>query len=85
MQAPELAAIILLEHALDVATDALLAEHTTLIDDFQSPPQQGAIVRLAHAICCRAATLREVLRRYRGAVRDATTPPGHDRADDNLF
>ena len=32
--APELATILLLEHALDIATQALLAEHPTLADEF---------------------------------------------------
>jgi hypothetical protein len=32
--APELAALILLEYALEVAKDALLAEHPTIVDDF---------------------------------------------------
>ena len=54
IDAPELAAIILLEHALDVAADALLAEHLTLIDDFQRPRDHGPVVALAHAICLRA-------------------------------
>ncbi len=39
--APELAAIILLEHALDVVGNALLAEHPTLIDDFHRPSEEG--------------------------------------------
>jgi hypothetical protein len=83
--APELAAIILLEHALDVATDALLAEHMTLIDDFHSPRQQGPVVYLAHGICRRAAALRETLWRYRRAVREAATPPPQEPSDDNSF
>lgn len=83
--APELAAIILLEHALDVAADALLAEHQTLIDDFHRPRDQGPVVFLAHAICLRGAALRETLRRYRRAVSEAATPPDHDPTDDNSF
>jgi len=83
--APELAAIILLEHALDVAADALLAEHPTLIDDFHRPRDQGPIVFLAHAICLRSAALRETLWRYRRAVSEAATPPAHDPSDDNSF
>ena len=83
--APELASIILLEHALDVAADALLAEHPTLIDDFHRPRDQGPVVFLAHTICLTAATLRETLWRYRRAVRKAAMPPAHDPADDNSF
>ena len=83
--APELASIILLEHALDVAADALLAEHQTLIDDFHRPRDQGPVVFLAHTICRRAATLRQTLWRYRHAVREAAMPPAHDPTDDNTF
>jgi len=83
--APELAAVVLLEHALSVAADALLAEHASLIDDFQRPRDQGPVVFLAHVICCRSAALRETLWRYRRAVREAATPPAHDPTDDNTF
>ena len=76
--APELAAIILLEHALDVTTDALLAEIPTLIDDFHRPREQGQVVDLAHTICLRAATLLDILRRYRRAVRAAAAAPAPD-------
>ena len=85
IDAPELAAIILLEHALDVAADALLAEHLTLIDDFQRPRDHGPVDALAHAICLRCAVLAETLRRYRHAVSDAATPPARDPADDSAF
>jgi hypothetical protein len=83
--APELAAIILLEHALDVVADALLAEHPTLIDDFHRPREQGAVVSLAQVTCLRAAALRETLWRYRRAVSEAATPPAYDPTDDNSF
>jgi hypothetical protein len=88
VDAPELAAIILLEHALDVAVDALLAEHMTLIDDFLSPRQQGRVVSLAYTICLRAGALRDVLVRYRRAVRDAARSSAqseNEKADDRLF
>jgi hypothetical protein len=85
VDAPELAAIILLEHALDVAADALVAEHMTLIDDFHNPRQQGTVVSLAHTICLRASALRDTLVRYRRAVRDAAASAAHDCAlDDDL-
>jgi hypothetical protein len=73
--APELATVILLEHALDVLRDALLAEHLTLIDDLRTPRDDGPVVVLANTICLRAVALRDTLRRYRCAVRDATTSP----------
>jgi len=84
--APELAAIILLEHALDVVRQALLAEHPTLIDDFHRPEDDGPVLSLANLICLRAPALLDALRRYRRAVRLATssTQPNDD-ADDISF
>ena len=83
VDAPELAAIILLEHALDVAASALLAEHMTLIDDFHRPREQGPVVSLAHTICRRTGALRDTLVRYRRAVRDAATSVADDSAHDD--
>lgn len=83
VDAPELAAIILLEHALDVAASALLAEHMTLIDDFHRPREQGPVVSLAHTICRRAGALRDTLVRYRRAVRDAAASAAADSAPDD--
>jgi len=68
--APELAAIILLEHMLAITVDALVAAHPTLIDDFHRP-LDGPVLALAHTICHRAPTLRDILQRYRQAARDA--------------
>jgi hypothetical protein len=84
VDAPELAALMLLEHALRLAVDALLAEHMTLIDDFRSP-DEGPIISLADTICRTAASLCETLGRYRQAVRAAAKPPAHDASDDTLF
>ena len=83
--APELAAIMLLEHALDVAKDSLVAQHPTLIDDFHCPREQGAVVFLAHLICQREAVLRKTLWRYRCAVRDAVARAPEDTPDDEAF
>ncbi|MGH7441004.1 MAG: hypothetical protein ACRENE_35470 [Polyangiaceae bacterium] len=83
IDAPELAAIILLEHALDVAANALVAEHLTLIDDFHRPREQGPVVSLAHTICRRADALRDTLVRYRRAVRDAAASAAADCAPDD--
>jgi hypothetical protein len=85
VDAPELAAISLLEHALAVVRDALLAEHMTLIDDFLPPSKQGRVVVLAHAICRREAALRELLRRYSHAVREAAAPDARHPSDDDVF
>jgi hypothetical protein len=82
--APELAALILLEYALDVAKDALLAEHPTLVDDFAMAHDDSPILHLAHAVCLRAASLRDLLRRYRRVVRDAVTAASRDDTDDDL-
>jgi hypothetical protein len=68
--APELAAVFVLERALDVVAHALLAEHPTLTDDFHRP-HRGHVETLAASICRRAATLGETLVAYRRAVRDA--------------
>lgn len=76
---------MLLEHALSLAVDALLAEHMTLIDDFRPLREQGAVVGLAHTICRTAASLSETLWRYRRAVREAAAPPTHDSSDDPSF
>lgn len=81
--APELAAIVLLEHALDIAASALLAEHATLIDDFHRPRDQGPVASLAHTICLRAGVLRDTLARYRRAVRDAADD-AQNKPDDDL-
>jgi hypothetical protein len=85
VDAPELAAIILLDHALGVVTDALLAEHPTLIDDFALAHSKSAVLAHANAICRRAASLRDLLRRYRRAVRAATTPVVRETSDDDAL
>jgi hypothetical protein len=83
--APELAAITLLEHALAIARDALVAEHLTLFDDLPGPRDQGAVVALAQVICQREAALRETLHRYRRAVRDTVAQTTDDSSDDAPF
>ena len=83
VDAPELAAVMLLEHALGVAVDALLAEHMTLIDDFRRPSEDGPVLSLASTICRHAPVLRDTLRRYRQAVRLATSSAADD--DDRTF
>lgn len=86
VHAPELATIALLEHALGLAMQALLAEHPTLADDFARPRDDGPVLTLAHTICRRAAALERALRRYRQAVRNAVAPSGStDRGDDLPF
>ena len=82
--APELAAILLLEHAINVAQQALLAEHPTLIDDFARARDDAPILALAETIFSRAVALEQSLRRYRRAVRDATSPSCNDGPRDDL-
>jgi hypothetical protein len=83
--APELAALSLLDHALDLARAALLAEHMTLIDELRRPGEHGPAVDLAHTICLRAASLRRVLARYARAARDAPRPAAMDSEADLPF
>ena len=82
--APELAAVTLLEHALDVATHALLAEHPTLIDDFARARDDAPILALAHRICLRAGALEDMLRRYRRAVADLASLHAIDARQEEL-
>jgi hypothetical protein len=83
--APELAALSLLDHALDLAAAALLAEHMTLIDELRRPGDDAAAVDLAHTICLRAASLRRVLARYARVARDAARPAAKDPDADLPF
>jgi hypothetical protein len=84
--APELAAILLLEHALDIAAQALLAEHPTLADDFATAHDDAPVLALAGTICRRAAALERILHRYRRAVRDsAPSLQNQDPHDDLPF
>jgi hypothetical protein len=83
VHAPELATIALLEHTLDSAAQALLAQHPTLADDF-ARTRDGPVLALAHTICHRAAALEQALRRYRKAVRDALAPSSACDRDDDL-
>lgn len=83
--APELAALSLLDLALDVAASALLAEHMTLIDELHVPGHDGPVVDFARVICQRATSLRHVLARYARAARDAAKPPSEDPTADLPF
>ena len=74
VHAPELATVTLLEHALDLVAQALLAEHPTLADDFARARDDGPVLTLAHTICCQAAALQQALRRYNQALRAYAVP-----------
>jgi len=83
--APELAALALLDAALQITIAALLAEHMTLIDELRPPARDGPVVDLADAICRRASSLRDLLARYASAVRDAARPTAVDPDADLPF
>jgi hypothetical protein len=83
--APELAVLSVLAYVLDIATTALLAEHSTLRDDFRRPPHDaGPVVSLASTLCRRAAGLGDTLAAYDHAVRDAAGSRDRDEADADL-
>jgi hypothetical protein len=93
MEAPELAALALLEHAIHVARIAVLAQHVELLDP-DAPPQREAQPggQLTTAFFARAYELAVVIRRYRAVValaaagRDGSPdrPARGGRADDDL-
>lgn len=85
MDAPELAALALLEHAIDVARVAVLAQHLELIDPdapFRCEPHPHA--DLIAQFFSRASALSVAIRRYRAALAPAVghgggrTPPHDD-------
>jgi hypothetical protein len=85
VNAPELAALALLDAALEVATSALVAEHMSLIDDLRPPDDDAPVLLLADRITRRAAALRLLLARYRHAVRDCQPIAADHSTDDELF
>lgn len=69
MDVPELAALALLEHAIDVARVAVLAQHLELIDPdapFRCDPRPNNDVTGVFFV--RAHALSVAIRRYRAAV-----------------
>jgi len=80
--APELAAVALLEHALDMAVSAIRAEHPELADDLARERDADPAAALALTICRRSGDLLDTLHRYRRAVRDAA--PSADLHDDDV-
>ena len=82
MDAPELAALALLEHAIDVARVAVLAQHVDLLDPdppFRREPQPGG--ELTRPFLARAHALWVVTRRYRAAVAQAAVGLDGSRDD----
>ena len=83
MDAPELAALALLEHAIDVASIALLAQHLDLLDPDpprKRDPQPGG--DLTTPFFARARALSAVIRRYRAAVAHPAPMPDRSRDED---
>lgn len=83
MVAPELAALAVLERAIDVAWIALLAQHVDLLDPdapFMRAPRPGANVAMPLFKVAHALTL--VIRRYRAAVAEAAA--SHDPSRDGF-
>jgi hypothetical protein len=83
MDAPELAALALLEHAINVAHVAVLAQHLDLLDPdapFHREPQPGG--ELTMPFFKRAHALLTVIRRYRSAVAQAAARLDASRGDD---
>ena len=85
LTAPELASIVLLDCALDVARAALLSQHVTLSDHMRPPTNDGVVVELAALVCRRSASLHVALARYVRAVHHAARRAADDSDDDLPF
>lgn len=85
--APELAALAVLENLLSVATQALVAEHSSLREQPWPHELHGEPVSLREArrILRRITPLEAALVRYRIAVLDALPLPVGDDASDLPF
>ena len=69
-QAPALAALALLDVALELSVRALLAEHPTL--ELKEPGLEPPSLRLAQRLLAAVYPLQRAVHRYREAVRAAT-------------
>lgn len=69
-QAPELAALALLDVALELSVRALLAEHPTL--ELKEPGLEPLSLRLAQRLLATVYPLQRAVHRYRAAVVAAT-------------
>ncbi len=69
--APELAALTIVDHAIDVAILGLIAAHPSLVDEaapYWVRDGDSRPIRLGRALRSRAAKLQRQLRQYRDAV-----------------
>ena len=82
-QAPELAALALLDVALAVSVRALLAEHPTLeLDEYGPEPLS---LRRARRLLAAVYPLQRAAQRYRTAVLAAAAAPARKDDDDLPF
>jgi hypothetical protein len=81
-QAPELAALALLDVALAISVRALLAEHPTLELEEPGLEPEPASLRRARRLLAAVRPLERATQRYRAAVLAALAPPAKD--DDAL-
>ena len=79
-QAPELAALALLDVALELSVRALLAEHPTL--ELKEPPLEPLSLRRAQRVLSAVFPLQRAVHRYRDVVVAATRAT--TKADDDL-
>ena len=82
VNAPELASLALLEHAIEIARLAVLAEHHELLDSdalLVRHAHPGAF--LTHRLFVRAHRLLVIVRQYRVAVSAAAGSTAYVRAD----
>ena len=82
-QAPELAALALLDVALAISIRALLAEHPTL--ELHEPEPEPVSLRRARRLLAAIYPLQRATHRYRVAALSALTRPRKDRDDDLPF
>jgi len=82
VNAPELASLALLEHAIEIARLAVLAEHHELIEPEAPPlPHVHPGAYLTHRLFVRAHRLLVIVRQYRVAVSAAAGSTTYVRAD----
>jgi hypothetical protein len=82
-QAPELAALALLDVALAISIRALLAEHPTL--ELDEPGPEPASLRRARRLLAAVYPLQRATHRYRLAVLAALAVPAKKDDDDLPF
>ncbi len=82
-QAPELAALALLDVALALGVRALLAEHPTL--ELDEPCPEPVTLRRARRLLATIYPLQRAVHRYRVAVLASLTAPAKDDDDDLPF